>query len=203
MHHHCGLEVRQAPRAELEPREKRDSVPCSEPADVLPVQHDHREARGRREEDGRPRLVEEQAADRERDRRRERGERRVPEQHERHDPDDEADARGERREREHDPARRRDHLAALAEAEPDRARVAEHRRGAGEHADPLAAELDADDRGDEALGDVEQRHRARRTSARRRARRSTRRCSRSPARGCPRRWKSRTTTTPNGIEPIR
>ena len=53
----------------------------------------------------------------------------------------------------------RDHLAALAEAEPDRARVPEHRRRAREHADPLAAELDADERRHEALGHVEQRHR--------------------------------------------
>ena len=173
-----------------------------EAADVLPVEHDHREARDGREDHRRPRLAEQQAADRQRDGRDERRERRVTEQHEGHEPDDEADARGERRQREHDSAGRRDHLAALAEPEPDRARMAEHRRGAREHADPLTAELDADERGHEALGDVEQRHRHAEPAP----------VDAPDVRGADVAAplladvlvrKSLTTTTPNGIDPIR
>ena len=95
--------------------------------------------------------LEQQAEDRQRDGRDERCERCVAEEHERREPDHEADAGGERRERKHDPAAGRDHLAALAEAEPDRARMPEHRGRTRQHSDPLAAELDADSAGTKPL----------------------------------------------------
>ena len=66
-------------------------------------------------------------------------------------------AAGERGQGERDAAARRDHLAALREPEPDRPRMPDHRRRAGENADPFATEPEADVRGNEALEDVEQR----------------------------------------------
>ena len=54
---------------------------------------------------------------------------------------------GERRESERHAAGRGDHLPALREAEVDRAGVAEHRRRAGEDADPVATEPETDGAG--------------------------------------------------------
>ncbi len=71
------------------------------------------------------------------------------------EPDRDPDQPEQRRDAEERPAPGGDRLAALLEAEEERPPVAEHRRAAGEHADQLADEERADERGHEALGDVE------------------------------------------------
>ena len=128
------------------------------------------------------------AGERQRDRRDERGERRVAEERERHDEDPEAErAPRAGASARVDAASGRDHLAALREPEPDRPGMAEHRRRAGEHPDPLAAELHA--RRARARSPSRRRaaRRGCRATSRSCARRSTPRCCRFPACGCPRR----------------
>ena len=71
------------------------------------------------------------------------------------EPDRDPDQPEQRHDAEERPAPGRDRLAALLEAEEERPPVAEHRRAPREHADQLADENRADERGHEPLGDVE------------------------------------------------
>ena len=103
-----------------------------------------------------PRLAEREPDERERNRRHDRGERRVAREEEGDDPDAEPDQPEQRRDAEEGAAGGRDGLAALLEAQEERAPVAEHRRAAGEDAGQLADEQRPHERRHEALGDVEE-----------------------------------------------
>src|SRR4029453_911467 len=77
-----------------------------------------------------------------------------------HDEDDEPERstaeERKRREGKRHAGSRRNHLPALPEPEEDRARVAEHGRGACEHADYRSPRPEPEKRGRRALPDVEQ-----------------------------------------------
>jgi hypothetical protein len=123
----------------------------------VPVQDDDADRGEGGEPDDGPGAPEREAEQRERRGGDDRGQGRVPEEGEDDEPENEADRRHERRERKRDAAGRGDHLPALAEPEEHGPGVPDHRRSAGEDTDPVAADLEPDERGHEALRDVEQR----------------------------------------------
>ena len=108
---------------------------AGEAGDVVAVEEDDRDRPGDRERDHRPARRRTAAREPTSDERgHDRRDRRVARRDEDHEPDREAAGRRERREREEGAAGRRDHLPALLEAQEDRPRVPEHRRGRREDA---------------------------------------------------------------------